>query len=101
VLCRQPSNYDATGGGHVHGDLQLRPATTATPVRWTELLYESPGVLWDVVATAHELGHNFGLARTPTATATSAAIQSVDGCYTASRRLGLLLRHQARPAAAP
>ena len=82
VLCQAAFNYDATGAGCTFtGTSNYGGHYGYTGTMDGDFLYESPGVLWDVVATAHEIGHNFDSPHTHCYGNVGGNPNPVDGCY--------------------
>jgi hypothetical protein len=82
VLCEPPFNYDTTGSGCTFsGVSNYGGGYGYTGTMDGDFLYEDPGVLWDIVAASHEIGHNFSSRHTHCYANVGGNPSVVDGCY--------------------
>jgi hypothetical protein len=82
VLCSGAFDFDTNG----YGCTFANSANYGGGYGYTgsmdgDFVYENPGVLWDTVATAHEIGHNFNSPHTHCYANVEGNPSVVDACY--------------------
>ena len=82
VLCSGPFNYNTGGQGctfsdtnNYGGDYGYTGAMSGT------FDPQSPGIVWDLVATSHEMGHNFSSPHSHCYGGIGGNSDPIDGCY--------------------
>lgn len=82
VLCASAFNYDTSGYGCSFSNVSNYGGGYGyTGTMDGDFLYEDPGVLWDIVATSHEIGHNFNSPHSHCYAGVGGNASAVDGCY--------------------
>lgn len=82
VLCGGPFNYNTTGSGCTFtGSGNYGGAYGYTGNMTGNFTYENPTVVWDLMATSHEIGHNFSSRHTHCYANNGGNPSQVDRCY--------------------
>jgi hypothetical protein len=82
VLCSGAFNYATSGYGCTFtNNANYGGGYGYTGSMEGDFVYENPGVLWDTVATAHEIGHNFNSPHTHCYANVGGNPSVVDACY--------------------
>jgi hypothetical protein len=89
VLCNGPFNYDTTGSGcSFTGVGNYGGAYGYTGAMDGDFTYENPTVVWDLMATSHEIGHNFSSKHTHCYAGIGGNPSQVDRCYVNEQSAG-------------
>ncbi|HSM13073.1 MAG TPA: M12 family metallo-peptidase [Thermoanaerobaculia bacterium] len=82
VLCNGPFSVNTSGAGCTFSNTANYGGDYGyTGTMDGDFSYEDPGVLWDILATSHEIGHNFNSPHTHCYNGVGGNANPVDACY--------------------